>query len=436
MKNIIKNVFLISIVLMGLNSCDKDMNNPNASNIANPNLISPSDGSTLVLNPNTYTATAMTVKWSSLDFGYDASVVYSLQIIKSSDSFDSDGVVPQVIGLGTYSENSNTTHQVDVSTTNLNLKLKALGANIGSVSSFKVRIFGKPAGQLDSSSNGLKAYTQTNIINSNVYDPIDEAAKLYVFGNFGAASSFADWDINTLGTSNSPIIYSSKNNGIYEGFVYMNNALPKFKFANPTDTELNIKGVGTAYTGTAVIGVNDSADPPIPFGNTSGAIGVSTPGTLAASTDVSTGNVISPPSPAAGSYFVKVNWTSNEYVILKRTMSVTGIATSNVAKALTYVTDPASPFYRMYVGENISLSAGSMYVQVKNLSSADGSKLERFGIDNTITTLINSDNSSAMIKNKLKFGAANFTVTIPGVYTIILDLRNSANYNLRAIKTN
>jgi len=401
-------------------SCDKEMDNPNASITSSTRLVSPANGASVTLNPNNYKAIAMTVKWTSADFGYSASVKYVLQIVKSTDSFDT----PQVIPLATYNENTNSTYESSITTTVLNGKLKATGATLGISSSFKMRVYAQPSSQLDTSENGLRAYSQEVTFTSNVYDPIDETPKLYVMGNFGAASTFADWDINLTGTSNSPLIYSPLKDGVYEGFVYMNVASPQFKFANPTTTDLDIKGLKTQYTQTAITGVSAAS----PLG--------SSPGEILSTTDVSIGNVISPIASATGvgTYFIKADWTNNKYIAIKRLISLKGLMTSQQIKYLNFVTDPTSPYYRMYVATNITLSAGTGYIQLKDISSADPTKIERFGIDNSIADLQISPDATSSVKNKMKLGGAtNFKLLVPGTYTVVLDLKNSANYNLRFI---
>lgn len=432
MKKYIKYISLSFAAIAFLLSCNKDEDKATGYVATNPNIVAPSSGNTYTLNPNTPGEAAITLQWASANFGYDSSTSYMLQILKASQTFASDA--PQTIFLGTYGEYSNQTYSYAISTTALNAKLKAANSGIvGVTETFKMRVFAFPAGQSSATGeNALKAYSQEITFASNIYDPVDEAAKLYVIGNFGATSTFANWDINTTGTSNSPLIYSTLNNGIYEGFVYMNVASPQFKFANPTTTDLNIKGVATAYSGTSLLNVNDLT---LPFGDSSGATGLAAPGTLASTTDVSTGNVIIPPAASASSYFIKAKWDTNQYIVVKRKMSITGSATGYVPKVLTYDTNPTSPFYRMYVGTNLSLVGGFFYIQVKDNSSATASKLERFGLDVTNNTSLQlTTDTNAPVKNLIKFGGTNVDIVTPGSYTIALDLRNSARYNFIAIK--
>lgn len=418
--------FIIAVgMIASFVSCDKDMNNPNASISGTINLISPTNGTSLTLNPNNFSATAITVRWTSANFGYSASVKYVLQIISAADNFDSPTVTPQVIPLDTYNEFTNSTYEKAITTTTLNGKLKAIGATIGAVSNFKMRVYAQPTNQLDTSVNGLREYSQEVAFTSNVYDPIDEAPKLYVIGNFGATSTYANWDINLNGTSNSPLIYSPLKDGVYEGFVYMNIATPQFKFANPTTTNLDIKGLKTQYTQTSMSSVNLTT----PLGNF--------PGEIMASADVSTSNIITPIASASGvgTYFIKADWVNNKYTVIKRLISLKGIMTSQVNKYFTYDTDPTSPTYRMFVIDNLTLSAGTGFIQLKDNSSALADKVERFGIDNNSPDLQLSPDALSSIKNKMKLGGQNqFKLLAPGNYKVVLDLRNSANYNLRFVQ--
>jgi hypothetical protein len=420
MKKLLFSFIIAASIFASFISCDKDMDNPIANITGTINLITPNNGTSFTLNPNNFSATAITVNWTSANFGYSASVKYVLQIVAAADNFDT----PQVIPLNTYNEYTNSTYEKSISTTTLNGKLKALGATIGISSGFKMRVYAQPSNQLDTSVNGLREYSQEVTFSSNVYDPIDEAPKLYVIGNFGATSTFANWDINLNGTSNSPLIYSPLKDGVYEGFIYMNVATPQFKFANPTATDLDIKGLKTQYTQTSMTSVSITT----PLGNS--------PGEIMSSVDVSTGNVVSPLASASGvgTYFIKADWGNNKYTSIKRLISLKGSMTSQVSKYFTYVTDVTSPYYRMYVIDNITLVAGVGFIQLKDNSSAASDKIERFGIDNNSPDLQLSPDAYSTVKNKIKLGGqTQFKLLAPGNYNVVLDLRNSANYNLRFV---
>ena len=109
--------------------------------------------------------------------------------------------------------------------------------------------------------------------------------------------------------------------------------------------------------------------------------------------------------------------------------------TSQVNKYFTYDTDPTSPTYRMFIINNVILSAGTGFIQLKDNSSALADKIERFGIDNNSPDLQISPDALSSIKNKMKLGGqTQFKLLAPGNYRVVLDIRNSANYNLRFIQ--
>lgn len=423
MKKIITSFGLITVMLITILSCTNSITEINLPSTVSINFIAPTNGTNLVLNSNRPNLPVTTLKWSSANFGYVAEVVYTLQIVKENESFSGTTVVPTTISIGNYFESVDTSREFDINNSKLNSLLNLYeavsGANIfGSPINYKMRIMAQPAAQISSPNLKSIAYSQEVSFSATTYDPIDETPKIYVTGNFGSASTFADWNINSNGTSNSPLLYSPTKDGIYNGFIYMNVASPQFKFASPDDTSLNIKGVGTNYASDKI-----DLDATIP------------PGTLVSSTDISTGNVITPSiTTTAGTYYVYADWTNNKYKIAKRLISIRGATTQNIVKYLSFVSDNTSPYYRMYVATNVTLYAGSGYIQVKDNSSGSADKLERFGIDNSNANLLVSPDAASSIKNKLKLGGqTQFNVNTPGTYTIVLDLRNSAIYNLRII---
>ncbi len=406
-KIFLKTVFILSLVL--LQSCDKDFTNPTASLVTDTKLISPTQGTVLTLNSNFFTAPAITVKWSSSDFGYSASVNYVLQIVKSTDNFDS----PQIVPLGTFNENSNAEHQSTILTSVFNAKLLAAGVSIGSTSDFKMRVFGQPSGQLATSTNGVKTYSQEVAFTCNTYDPISETPKIYVIGNFGAASTYADWDINTTGTSNSPLLYSPTKDAKYNGFVWMNINAPHFQFANPIDASLNIYGLGSTAGNLAkapsILPANDIIVPYVPS---------------------------QPITSGPGTYYITANLNSaadaNKYTVVKSRFFLKGGAAGSTAKYLEYDTNPASPYYRMYTNTNVTLNQGLLKIQMKEGSLfSPAPKLDALGYDDTPVITI-SPNASAQAKNKVKIGTGAFTVSA-GNYTVVLDVRNSADFNIRFI---
>lgn len=413
MKNLKYFIALLSFVFI---ACQEDKDP--VGYVANTfKITSPSSGISITTNPNQASATAFTLTWSPVDFGYNAAVKYSLEIYYGS-AF-------KTVSLGNYNEYSGAEHSYQMSYKQLNTTLfSLLSEQIATNTTFLMRIKATPDMQ-STSANALVSYTDYVSFNSNVYNTADDHTRLYVFGNFGAASTYADWDINTTGTSNSPTIYSINDDGKYEGFVYMNVSSPQFKLAAPDATNLNIKGVGTQFGFTNFTAV--SAD---------NYLGTSTSGTLQTSTDISTGNVITPFVAGPSTYYIRADWKANKYAIAKRVVilkgTMTGLTSPNVI--LTYETNPASPYYRKYVNYNANLiSSGQALIQFVT-GFAIGDRLEIMGFDGVANTLLNvAPNSTSQITNKMKMTGSPFKIQQSGNYTVVLDLSNSVNYNLKFI---
>lgn len=395
----------IAIISVFLFSCETDTSqNPIGKITKKTEIVDPINGSTVSLNPLLANEPATTVKWSSASFGFEAAVTYILEL----DADTGDFTAPKTIILGNFTEDANTVHELPILNKKLNQTLNLINGNtFGVAKQYKMRVKATPFGQASNIDNSLTIYSDVVSISSITYNPIDEAPSVYVIGSFGTSSTFADWNINTTGTSNSPLIFSPASDNKYSGFIQMNTPNAQFKFADPDATNLNIKGLGTLQVGTI-------------------------PGTLISSTDISTGNVIPVPTPGtAGTYYLTADWTTNSYTCIPRKLALKGTSTTNVAKYLTYETNPTSPFYRMYVATNVTITAGNGYIQLKDNSVA----ADRMVIDGSSQTVQITPDLTSNIKNKLKIGSGGSVMSFlnPGTYTIVLDLKHAANYNLKLI---
>lgn len=414
MKKILFNLFLFSGVIVTLISCESATTEPVGSVVKEINFVEPANAANLILSANFANQTATTIKWSGADFGYSAAVKYTLQITLDADA---DYVNAKTIDLGSFHEKSTSNHEFAITHKNLNLILTSLGGIIANSVNFRMKIVGNPDVQIATNPNAIFAYSQEVTFSATVYDKFDETFKIYVPGNFGAASTFADWNVDVNGTSNSPFIYSPLNDGKYSGFVWMNNPVPQFKFANPDATNLNLKGFDamTSATGVALMegtikNVTDIIDPSnitVPAGNV---------------------NFTGP-----GTYYITADLNTNKYSAIKRKFAVIGQATANQPKALDFVTDPTSPYYRMYVNTNITLAAGFFKVSLKTsgfAAVADNFGSPTAGVNQVLAI---TPNSTSTINNKVSIGGGFYIVQNPGNYTVVLDTKNSANYNLRVI---
>ncbi|WP_298393848.1 SusE domain-containing protein [Flavobacterium sp.] len=378
MKKIFLSLMLLAGTLTSIVSCSDEKLDPTATSSA-INLSSPTGGS-FVLTGSTAGTNAFTAKWTPADFGFSSSVTYSLQAVKSTESFSNTS---SSIVLGTMSSNEGI-NEKSVTQRVLNNLLLSAGGSIGTSGSFKLRVIGKPSTQLASSTNGVAAISNEVSISATPYDTFDEFQKLYLPGSYGGASTFADWS----GAGNSATIYSSGNDGKYEGFVWMNVANPEFKFNSDPTWSGNDKG-------------ESSAD-----GSFTGNLGGS--------------NI--KPAEGAGTYFFTVNWPAQTYTMGKRQVAIIGAATPNGWGNPTYMTfdtNPASPYFRMYTID-LALTNDEFLIRLKDDWSV------KMG-----TTSGNTENTTTGGQYKIKLNGGNMKVPAAGNYKVVLDIRNSANYNIR-----
>jgi hypothetical protein len=305
--------------------------------------------------------------------------------VKASDAFTGTNI--PTFDLGNYSSITGATFEKAITVRQFNaLTLAANPSGIGVSESYKVRIVGVIGGQLNSSDNNLPdAISQEATVTVTAYDAFDEFDRIYVPGNYGGASGFADW-----APDNAPKLFSKANDGKYEGFVWMNNSSPEFKFT-PVPSWTNDKGENN------------------PSGAFSGVLGTAS-------------NI--KPADGAGTYFFTVNWPALTYTMAKRQVAMIGAATPNgwgTPTYMTFDTNPSSPYYRMFTLD-LALAQDEFLIRLKDDWS------EKMG---TLTG--NMETLAATNANPIKIGGGNMKVPAAGNYKIVLDVRNSANYNLRLI---
>ncbi|MGC4040514.1 MAG: SusE domain-containing protein [Flavobacterium sp.] len=387
MKNLIRKVLLVAFVAAGLYSCTEDSQDPVAKESEDFTLSAPVDG-TYVLTAATASDDGVTVEWTSADFGYQAATNYKLQMVKATDSFSDDPTQNPSFDLGNYSSVQGASFEKTLTVRELNtLVLAANAGGIGTATSYKIRIYALVNNQLSTSDVNLNAKSQEGTVTITAYDAFDEFSRIYVPGNYGAASTYGDW-----APDNAAKLYSKGNDGKYEGFVWMNNATPAFKFTEDT-TWNNDKG--------------DVAENPNTF------------------TDlVHSGGKDIKPADGAGTYFFTVDWNANKYTVAKRQVAIIGGATPSGWGSPTYLnfeTNPASPYYRMYTID-LALAADEFLIRLKDDWS------EKMG-----TPSGNTETVPSASNYKIKIGGGNMKVPAAGNYKVVLDVRNSANYNLRLI---
>ncbi len=382
MKKIILSLVLVTGLFTALVSCNDEALDPVAS-VSQSIVLSAPTGGTYTLSAANASSNAFTAQWTSSEFGFSAAARYTLQVIKATGSFDDS---PGVFPLGDFSVNSVIDLEKVVTNRQLNAALLGAGGPIGASQSYKIRVVGSP---LDQSSTVVSAYLAVSnevTITATAFDTYDEFERLYVPGNYQGASGYGNsWSPNSPNVAK---LFSAGNDGNYEGFVWMNDANPEFKFT-PVPSWSGDKGES----------------------NGSGAFS----GVLGTASNIK-------PSNGAGTYFFKVNWTAGTYTMDKRQVVIIGAATPNGwgnGTPLTFVTDPASPYYQMYTID-LALSADEFLIRLKDDWSVKMGTLSG-----------NTGNVTTGGQYKIKLGGGNMKVPTAGNYKVVLDIRNSANYNIR-----
>ena len=225
MKNIFKSLFIVSLFIT-LWSCTNEDNDPVGTVTTAPTIITPTASGNYSLAGATASNEIFLLKWSSADFGFSAVTKYTLQVIKSSGNWDTS--VANITLITTNSPNPASELQYSLTQRALNTALLSAGGTIGVSESFKMRIKAEPLSQEAAASNLLMAYSVEQAFTAKPYDSYDEYSRIYVPGSYQSASGYgSSW---SPGDANVAKLFSKNNDGNYEGFVYMNEAAPEFKF--------------------------------------------------------------------------------------------------------------------------------------------------------------------------------------------------------------
>jgi len=383
MKKIYLSLILVAGILSSLVSCSDDLLDPVATKGDNIVLSAPTGG-TYALTASTASATAFTAKWTSSTFGYSAAARYTLQVIKSTGNFSAPGTFP----LGDFGVDTSINLEKAITNRQLNAALLGAGGAIGTSQTYKIRVVGSPVNQSSSTVDAYTVVSNEVTITATAFDTYDEFARIYVPGNYQGASGYGNsWSPDSPSVAK---LFSAGNNGIYEGFVWMNDAAPEFKFT-PVPAWSGDKGES----------------------NGSGAFS----GLLGTSSNIK-------PSTGAGAYFFTVNWNTGAYTMDKRQVSIIGAATPNgwgSGTPMTFDTNPSSPYYQMYT-INLTLAADEFLIRLKDDWSVKMGTLSGSGTAENVTT---------GGQYKIKLGGGNMKIPTAGNYKVVLDIRNSANYNIR-----
>lgn len=208
MKKIV-NLSLISLLFISALSCSDDDTKTMTSADAAPVLISPEDGASIVLDPDLQSNPALTLVWNHGAYTVPTEITYNVEMALAGTDFAT------VINGGTTSN-----RVLTLTVAELNAKALEAGLTPYEAADLDVRIMAS----LGSNSDMPMA---SNAIKLTITPYTTESPKLYLRGNFTAASGYGpDWGDNTTPPFIQAEAYGSD---VYEGYIYFNNPAPEFK---------------------------------------------------------------------------------------------------------------------------------------------------------------------------------------------------------------
>ena len=226
-----KSIFLLIVSgLLLLAGCEPLPKGPFLkSELIPPAMTGPGEGTSYVITEPNMEKVMATFIWDAADYGYQSAATYTLQISLAGDFKDANDI------------GSTTKTQLDVLNSKMNTTLLIMGADPGVSKAVKCRIKSMV------NTNVAAIFSETTTINITPVEVIINYPKLYVPGNYQGWNA-AD------GTT---VISSVKSDNKYEGFLYMNQANPEFKFTKvpaweEKNTVADINASGTS--GNLIVG--------------------------------------------------------------------------------------------------------------------------------------------------------------------------------------
>lgn len=215
MKNILKISTLVLLLVTSL-SCENDEQITVQAD-GGPQLITPLDGSSYVLDPLNASNEATTLVWNHADYSVRTEVNYEVQVALAGADFAD-------FEVGGTTTNRFVTWTVEA----LNTVMLNLGAMPFEATDIDVRIKASLGSNAD-----LVSYS--NVITLRVTPYTTDLPKIYVVGNFLNSSGYgSDWTpANAV-----PIAASDFGKTDFEGYVYMNGTSNEYKFL-PTNSSFD-----------------------------------------------------------------------------------------------------------------------------------------------------------------------------------------------------
>jgi starch-binding outer membrane protein SusE/F len=229
-----KKIGLLLIILAAVlfvTSCEKDKSGPFLNeSAAAPQITAPTGGTTFVFVEADEVSDSVTFTWTVPEYGYDASVLYALEIAKAGTSFAAPASVANV-----YKP------EAKLSVGDFNMKILTIGGIAGEEADYELRV------------KSTIHVTVPTLISSTVPVTITPYEKVIIYPKLYVPGDHNGWDQ----ANESTVIYSVGFNDIFEGYLWFKDATTGFKLLKvPAWEEANTIGdpVASGTSGTLQIG--------------------------------------------------------------------------------------------------------------------------------------------------------------------------------------
>lgn len=235
MKNLLFILLSILVIVLG---CEKDEERVVIGTFTAPTLSSP-DLDTWVLTEDKENDTLEVLKWTAADFGFPSATIYTVQVDFTANNF----TTPTIVGI---------TNKLELMVTygDMNNKLLKAGAVADLAQAFSIRVQAAVHEDVDT------VWSSPVDVTITVFEKIVDYAKLYVPGSYQNEwnAAWGEWDVTNLNTC----VYSVKDDGKYEGYLYFNEAETYFKFTKvPAWEQTNTLGDADAGGQSGTLLLND-----------------------------------------------------------------------------------------------------------------------------------------------------------------------------------
>ena len=370
MKNICKLLFVALLGLMVI-SCEKDEDMAVLVNTTEGSLTS--DVNSILLDQALLNSPAVHFTWTEPAFNIPVATTHQLQFATAGFDFNK----PENYALPEGTNTAALTHEQ----LNSIVVKNNIGLVPGTAGQVEVRL------QTITGNTSFYSESITLTITPFVPNPDLIYPKINVPGSYGTAAGYADWD-----PGNTMNLYSPAADGKYRGFIYVSAAASEYKFTINQDWAGD-KGDDGTFTGILV------AD---------GEVNI--------------------PAATAGTYYLNVDWDNNTYTTTLADFGIIGDATpTGWGSDTDFVYNPATKNWEI---ASIALTAGGYFKFRANDDWAI--KFQPAAADEVLTS--GAEVQTYMSAEGTVNGDPSYQVDVSGNYRVVLDLHNSAYYNLTLIK--